>query len=96
MPHEFDFDDFPFDEQRLELRLEPSEDTLALRFVADRDDTGVSDYLRLLGWSVDGVSIDVEEHAYDSDFGWSVGEPAPYSQAVLTIDVSRKRSPFAP
>jgi hypothetical protein len=93
VPHEFDFHDFPFDRQRLVLRLEPSEAVDALRFVPDRDDSGVSEHLRLVGWSVDEVAIDVEEQAYDSDFGWDGGGGAGYSQAVVTIDASRRRSP---
>ena len=64
-----------------------------LRFVPDHEDTDASDYLPLFGWTLDGVSIDVQEHAYDSDFGYWTGRGAAYSQVQLSLDVSRERSP---
>ena len=38
------------------------------------------DYLPMLGWTLDGISIDVQEHAYYSDFGYWTGRGAGYSQ----------------
>ena len=93
VPQEFDFRHFPFDRQRLTVRMEASETVEDLRFVPDHEDTDASDYLPLLGWTLDGVSIDVEEHAYDSDFGYWTGRGAGYSQVQLSLDVSRERSP---
>ena len=93
VPQEFDFRHFPFDRQRLTVRMEASETVEDLRFVPDHEDTDASDYLPLLGWTLDGVSIDVEEHAYDSDFGYWTGRGAGYSQIQLSLDISRDRSP---
>jgi len=93
VPQEFDFRHFPFDRQRLTVRMEASETVENLRFVPDHEDTEASDYLPLLGWTLDGVSIDVQEHAYDSDFGYWTGRGAGYSQIQLSLEVSRDRSP---
>jgi hypothetical protein len=93
VPQEFDFRHFPFDRQRLTVRMEASETVDDLRFVPDNEDTDASDYLPLLGWTLDGVSIDVQEHVYDSDFGYWTGRGGAYSQVQLSLDVSRERSP---
>lgn len=89
---EFDLSDFPFDRQRLVLRME-SEDSNDLDFVADPVGAGVSDYLELRGWKIEGASLRVEDHAYDTDFGyWRPGDSS-YSQILLALDVARARSP---
>ncbi len=93
VPQEFDFRDFPFDRQRLTVRMEASETVEDLHFVPDHEDTDASDYLPMLGWTLDGISIDVQEHAYDSDFGYWTGRGAGYSQIQLSLDISRERSP---
>ena len=73
IPQEFDFRDFPFDRQRLTVRMEASETVEDLHFVPDHEDTDASDYLPPLGWTLDGISIEVQEHAYVSDFGYWTG-----------------------
>lgn len=90
---EFDFRAFPFDRQRLTLRLEATENTGGLRFVADADGTSISEYLTLIGWHVEGASIEVDEHVYDTDFGYWTGGGDAFSQILLSVDVSRHRSP---
>jgi hypothetical protein len=93
VPQEFAHRHFPFDRQRLTVRMEASETLNDLRFVPDHADTGASDYLPLFGWTLDGVSIDVQEHTYDSGFGYWTGRGVAYSQVQLSLDVSRERSP---
>ena len=93
MDQEYDFRDFPFDRQRLLLRLEAVEKVDELRFVPDTDDTRVSEYLRLLGWTVDGIALETTQHAYDTGFGYWTGRDDDFSQVVLTVDLTRVRSP---
>jgi hypothetical protein len=93
VPQEFDYRDFPFDRQRLTVRMEASETVEELHFVPDHEDTDASDYLPLLGWTLDGVSIDAQEHAYDSDFGYWTGRGVGDSQIQLSLHISRDRSP---
>lgn len=90
---EYDFRHFPFDRQRLMLRLEAVEKTAELRFKPDLEDTRVSEYLRLLGWSVDDVAIETTQHAYDTGFGYWSGRDDDFSQIVLSVDLTRVRSP---
>ncbi len=90
---EFDFRAFPFDRQRLTLRLEASENVEGVRFVADTEDTRVSEYVRFLGWDVEGVTLETTEHSYDTDFGYWTGIDDEYSQILLSVDVARVRSP---
>ena len=90
---EFDFGKFPFDEQRLTLRIEAADDEYELSFAPDTDSTRISEYLSLLGWTVDGVAIETDTHAYDTDFGYWVGEDKELSQILLSVDISRIRSP---
>jgi hypothetical protein len=90
---EFDFRAFPFDRQRLTLRLEATDHDGELRLVPDVDQTRVSEYIQLLGWRIDGVAIDTAGHAYDTDFGYWTGGDDVFSQILLSIDVSRVRSP---
>jgi hypothetical protein len=90
---EYDFRDFPFDRQRLVLRLEAVEKVDELRFVPDTEDTRVSEYLRLLGWTVDGIALETTQHAYDTGFGYWTGRDDDFSQVVLTVDLTRVRSP---
>lgn len=91
-PHEFDLTDFPFDRQRLVLRMEAN-DATDLTFVPDLGDSGVSDYVLLRGWTVDEMRIDVGDHVYDTDFGYWQEEDAGYSQIALAVDLTRTRSP---
>jgi hypothetical protein len=93
VPQEFAFDDFPFDRQRLLLRLEAAEDVGTMRFKPDTDDTGIADDLDLLGWDIGGVALLVSERPYDSGFGWPGARHASYSVATLSLDVARMRSP---
>lgn len=90
---EYDFRDFPFDSQRLSLRLEAVDKTDELRFVPDTEDTRVSEYLRLLGWNVDGIALETTEHAYNTGFGYWTGRDDDFSQIVLSLDLTRVRSP---
>lgn len=94
VPHEFELTDFPFDRQQLTLRIE-AEDAEDLRFVPDVDSTGASEYLRLLGWTIDKVEIETTDHVYDTDFGYWRDADRGYSQIVLSLDVTRTRSPVA-
>ena len=64
-----------------------------MRFVADTEDTRVSEYVRFLGWDVDGVTLETTEHSYDTDFGYWTGIDDEYSQILLSVDVTRVRSP---
>jgi hypothetical protein len=91
--HEFDFHHFPFDRQRLLLRLESAAPVAELRFAPDPDGARVSDYLRLVGWSIDGVTLVTDEHVYDTDFGYWEGADAAFSQILLAVEASRVRSP---
>jgi hypothetical protein len=91
--HEFYFRDFPFDRQRLTLRLEATENTDGLRFTPDLEDTSVSEYLHLVGWTVDGLTLETDEHTYDTGFGYWTGRDDGFSQIALSVDVTRIRSP---
>lgn len=56
--------------------------------MADPVGAGVSDYLELRGWKIEGASLRVGDHAYDTDFGyWRPGFN--YSQILLALDVAR-------
>jgi hypothetical protein len=90
---EFDFRDFPFDRQKLTLRIEAADRTQNLRFVPDVEDTRASDYLRLLGWEVGQVTLDTTEHRYETDFGYWTGGDDLFSQILLNVEVARERSP---
>lgn len=89
---EFDLSDFPLDRQRLVLRME-AEDSTEIDFSIDPGGAGVSDYVELRGWEIEGMSLSVEDHRYDTDFGyWRPGDSS-YSQIVLAVDTARARSP---
>jgi hypothetical protein len=90
---EFDFRDFPFDRQRLTLRMEASENTDALRFAPDLEDSHVSEYLTLIGWRVEGMAIETAEHVYETNFGYWQGRGDAFAQLLLTVEVARVRSP---
>lgn len=90
-PHEFDLENFPFDRQKLMLRIE-AQDAEALNFVPDAEDTGFSDYIALRGWTIDKVAVSTAEHVYDTGFGYWRTDDTGYSQIVLNVDISRTRS----
>ncbi|MBP7001966.1 hypothetical protein [Amaricoccus sp.] len=90
---EFDFRHFPFDSQRLVVRLESDESTDGLRFVPDPDGARISEYLRLVGWTIRGVDMRAVEHVYDTDFGYWTDPDKAFSQVELAVDVDRVRSP---
>lgn len=90
---EFDFRHFPFDRQDLVLRLESVEAGDALRFVPDPDGARASEYIHLVGWTIDGITMRTEEHVYDTDFGYWTDPNTAFSQIEVAVDVSRVRSP---
>lgn len=89
---EFDLRDFPFDRQRLILRIE-GEDADAFRLVPDPEGVTLSDYLAPRGWKIDDATLTSETHRYATGFGYAKPSEAAYSQLVLAIDVTRGRSP---
>jgi hypothetical protein len=88
----FDLDHFPFDRQRLGLRLEAAEQTDAMRFVPDAEPPQVADYLQLLGWRIEGVTLIPAEHGYSVRYGLGGDGDQNFSQITLAVDVERHRS----
>lgn len=90
---EFDFRHFPFDSQRLVVRLEATEGVDDLRFTPDPEGVSVSEYLRMAGWRIGRVEIDTVEHAYDTDFGYWTDPDTAFSQVEIAVNIDRVRSP---
>jgi hypothetical protein len=86
---EFDLTDFPFDEQRLLLRLEAAETVDTLRLVPDAEAPQIADYVELVDWTLSGVALAPSEHRYTVRYGLSGSEPQVFSQIELTIDAAR-------
>ena len=93
VPQEYNYDAFPFDRQRLQLRIDASDSVNYMRFVPDADDSGIASDRLLNGWTVDGMSVEVENRTYGSNFGYWTDRDSAYDQLVVSVDVTRKRSP---
>ncbi len=87
-----DFRNYPFDRQILRLRMEGAVDSSELRFTPDVVDTGLSDDIVLLGWTVGEATMAVSERTYDTGWGYWAGRDDSFSQLVLAVEVTRHRS----
>jgi hypothetical protein len=90
---EYSLLDFPFDEQRLSLRLEAAETTEVFRFVPDTEPPQIDDYVSLVDWTIEGVSLEQTDHAYSVRYGLGGDGDQEFSQIAVHVDVKRARSP---
>jgi hypothetical protein len=91
---EYSLLDFPFDEQRLSLRLEAAETTDVFSFVPDTEPPQIDDYVSLVDWTIEAVSLEQTDHAYSVRYGLGGDGDQEFSQIAVHVDVKRARSPI--
>jgi hypothetical protein len=78
-----DLKKFPFDEQKLGVMIESTiENTSDLIYVPIEEETGMDQYNRFPGWTINGWNTEINEHYYDV-FSES------YSQYVFNVSISK-------
>ena len=89
----YDLRKFPLDNQNLTLFFEDSEDdSAALQFVPDEQNTKVGKSVTLPGWKVGNAKITVHSNTYDTNYGdLSIGENgSKFSRTIISIPIDRE------
>jgi hypothetical protein len=74
---------FPFDSQRMQIRMEDKEATTGkLVYIPNNKESGIDGSIFFTGWNIDGWEAAIKMHEYKV-----YGEN--YSQYVFTVDISR-------
>lgn len=79
---------FPFDQQTLEIKIESVElDSSRMRYVADRENSNISDDFTLNDWLIKPMSLVSLDYQYATTFG--LGEPGVYPRLNAYIPIER-------
>ena len=89
----FSLADYPLDRQKLSIMVQDTHGADVVSYVFDTKDSGIGDSLQIPGWKLRGWSSQIYTHAYGTGFG-SEAEPAAYSAAQFSIEISRPLSFF--
>lgn len=66
------FKDFPFDNHRLTVEIEDKSSTLEdLRFIPDKEESGIDQEINIAGWSIQGWTVESVEHTYPGNLAFS-------------------------
>ncbi len=88
----FTLADFPLDEQTLTFLFEDTTYPLDdLVYIADTEDSGYGDTLKIPGWDITGWSIASQAHKYDSQFGETGQASLSANFSVLRYELTIKR-----
>jgi len=94
MLQDWDIHNFPFDQQNLHINLEDTMlDTTQIQYLADVENSKVSDDLSLDSWKIDSVTVKNNTSTYDTTYGDPVlkGE-SQYSGISAHIHITRTNS----
>ncbi|GIU69463.1 MAG: hypothetical protein KatS3mg002_0699 [Candidatus Woesearchaeota archaeon] len=57
---------FPFDRQKMQIIIEDKKNTIdKLRYVPDKEQSGIDDAVLFTGWYIDGWDVTVDDHEYE-------------------------------
>lgn len=75
IPNKFNVNKFPFDSQRLLIRIEEVEqNTDTVNYRLDTNSIKINPNLDIQGWAVDGDQATITYNTYPTDFGYSFGK----------------------
>ena len=78
-----DLQNFPFDEQQLQIILEDKTKTIETQiYTINTEESGIDQSLSFAGWNIDGWTAEIREHYYPV-------YDETYSQYVYTVNISR-------
>lgn len=90
----FELTRYPLDEQQLQITLENSVYPIdQLVYIADTQDSGFADTLKVPGWHIEGFQLENLVHDYGTNFG-QAGETSRYSTIRYSIEIARPLSFF--
>lgn len=94
VPHKFNVDNFPFDSQRLTIRVEEVEqNSTKVNYQLDTPSIKINPNLVIQGWLVDGDSATITYNEYPTDFGYSFGKAdANFKAAQFNYDMMISRA----
>ena len=86
--------DFPFDEQRIEIMIEDfDKDNSKLVFIADTAASKIAKEVHVEGWVIKDFGIRVNDHVYETNYGdpdIPLNEYSTYSRATLHFTIERE------
>jgi hypothetical protein len=88
--HFWDTKYFPFDIQKLKIRVEDANDIRDISFVADTKESGVIHGLELDGWKIINVDFFVKPFRYNTNFGDHSVQTGIYSRFTAIITIKRE------
>lgn len=94
MMHQWDVSNYPFDKQKLLIKIENAEnDTTSLVYVADRENTRLDSCFVTSEWNIESFDIKENIRTYASNYGDpSLNEGSSYPQVILEINIKRNHS----
>ncbi len=86
--------DFPFDEQKIEIRIEDfDKDNTKLVFYADTIASKIDKQVHIEGWKIKNFGIKIDDHTYETNYGdpdIPLTEYSSYSRATLYFTIERE------
>jgi len=88
----FTLADFPLDQQTLTILFEDTTYPIEeLVYIADTEDSGYGDTLKITGWDITGWHVASQAHKYDSQFGETGQTSLSANFSVLRYELTIKR-----
>lgn len=90
--HDWDVRDFPFDRETFNVVLEEGQmDAQSLKLEVDADNSRIDKSVKVLGWTIEGLTVKAEDSVYDTTFGDpALSGTSTYSRVVATITMKRE------
>jgi hypothetical protein len=81
---------FPFDRQHLEIIIETPYPADQLRFVPQNDRSVVSEFAKIEGFRIEGLTLAERTETYDTDFGLDEASGTRFSRLSIQLDIVRE------
>ncbi len=88
--HRFDFRDYPFDRQRVAIVIETPYTVEEVRLIPDTEQSLISEFVKLSGYDVEPLHLDVVTQNYASQFGLGEEGTSQFSRLVVGIELVRQ------
>lgn len=91
----FNLGNFPLDRQELSISIEDNyHDADSLVYVADTQDSGIDDLLRIPGWNIESLTSKALVHNYNSNFGDPDAPNTEFSVLKFALNIERSQNLF--
>lgn len=88
--HAWQLRDYPFDRPHLEIVIETSSTASELKFIPDRKESVISEFMQVAGFKIRGLTLNERIENYNTNFGIGEGMGNQFSRLIIGLDLERE------